>query len=84
VAGRREVHDRVHPARDVAHEVDIADVAVHEGVAGIVLDVDQAGRIPGVGQLVEVDHAIVGVVGQDRADEVEPMKPAPPVTSSLI
>jgi hypothetical protein len=70
VRHRGEVDHRVHAARHVADQLGIADVAVHERVARVALEVGEVGRVAGVGQLVEVDDAIVGVLGEDVADEV--------------
>ena len=43
---------------------------VHEGVAGVVLDVAQVLEVAGVGELVEVDDLDVVVLGEHVAHEV--------------
>jgi uncharacterized protein YkvS len=51
-------------------KVAVADVALDEAVAWIVLDVPQVLEIARVGELVEVDDLAVGVVRKVQADEV--------------
>ena len=57
-----EVHDRVDLvlAEGLEGELAVADVAVDEGDP--VLDVGQAGPVPGVGEGVVGDHGVVGVL----------------------
>ena len=65
-----EVDDGVDPPDDVAHDLRVADVALHERVPRIVGEVGQVRRVPGVRQLVEIDDAVGGVRREDVADEV--------------
>ena len=67
---RGEVDDGVDPAAGVAHDLAVADVALEKRVARVVLEIGQVGGIPRVGQLVEIDDAVVRVRRQDVADEV--------------
>ena len=73
----REVDDRVDLVRlqRLSHRLCVADVALHEGVARIVVDVQQVVQVAGVGQLVVDQDAIVGVLVQHVADEVRPDEP---------
>src|SRR5215470_6215837 len=66
----REVHDGVDPAARVTHDLGVADVALDERVARVALEIGQVGGISRVGQLVEIDDAVVRVRGEDVADEV--------------
>ena len=70
VRAGREIDDGVDAAGGVAHALGIADVAVHEGVARIALDVGEVGGIARVRELVEVDEAVVRMRVQDVTDEV--------------
>src|SRR5262249_53733221 len=61
----------------VTHQCAIADVAAHEAVAGVLLNVAQVLEVARVGELVEIDHAVLGMTTQDmphevRADETGP------------
>ena len=58
-------------------------LGVHERVAGVVLDVGQIRRVAGVGELVEVEDAVLGMLGQDPSDEVRPDEPAAPRDQQL-
>ena len=54
--------------------LEVADVAPHEGVVGTLPDIAQVFQVAGIGQLVEVDDAAVGVLRNEepydvRADE---------------
>ena len=55
-------------ARVLADRLEIADVALDEGDP--VLDVGQVGAVAGVGEHVEGDHVVVGVLLDPVADEV--------------
>ena len=70
VSLRREVHDVVGLRHQLTDERSVADVAVHEAIAGVVLDVAEVVGIAGVGELVEVDDAGVGVLAEEAEDEV--------------
>lgn len=50
------------------HRIEVADVFLHERVVGLVLDVVQVSQVAGVGQLVEVDDVVVGVLVDEQAD----------------
>ena len=65
-----EVDDGVGAAQRLADDGGVADVAVHEGVAGVVLDVAQVLEVAGVGELVEVHDLDVVVPGEHVAHEV--------------
>ena len=72
----REVHDRVvtvHRGRD---GVAVADVALHEGEARVVVDVAQGRQVAGVGERVEDGDLVVG--GREHvADVVGADEPGP-------
>src|SRR5262249_59437288 len=72
----REVQDRVDASHHVAHDLRVAYIALHERVARIARDVGQVCRVPGVGQLVEIDDAVVGMRGEDVPDEIGADEPA--------
>ncbi len=74
----REVDDRIAALGGARHRVRIGDVALVK----IMLDTLQVGAVPGVRQLVE-DGDLVAAAARRRAN-CEPMKPAPPVTSTRI
>ena len=61
VALGREVHDRVVAAHRVLERLGIADVALHELVARVVVDVAQRREVAGVGERVVDGHRVVGV-----------------------
>jgi hypothetical protein len=72
---RREVDNRARPCaqQQRPHEVDIADVALHEAVAWIVFQLGQIGEAAGIGQLVQRDDRrafrLAPVPDKIRADE---------------
>ncbi len=68
--------DGVDPADRVPHKRRVADVAPDERVPRVALEVRQVGRVPRVGQLVEVDDAVVSVCREDVTDEVGADEPA--------
>ena len=73
VALRREVHDGVVAAHRVLERLGIADVALHELVARIVVDVAERREVAGVRERVVHGHRVVGgrehVAHVVRADE---------------
>ena len=50
--------------------VEIADVGLDERIVGFVLDVLQVGKVAGVGQLVEVDDMIIGILVDEKTYNV--------------
>lgn len=72
---RRQVHDRVglEALEDGTDGRLVDDVGLDELVAGVGRDAAQRLQVTGVGQLVQVEHFVVGVVDQvayqRRADE---------------
>ena len=70
-----EMHDRVDGvlAQQRGDQHTITDIALDEVVARAVADRSKRGEVGGVGQLVEIDHAMVGcrdqVAADGRADE---------------
>ena len=68
-----EVHDRVVPAHRVLEVLGVADVALHELVARVVVDVAQRREVAGVGERVVDGDRVVGggqhVAHVVRADE---------------
>ena len=50
--------------------IQVADVTLLEHVVRGILDVPQVGKIPGIGQLVEVDDPVIGVFVHEKADYV--------------
>ena len=78
-----EVHDGVHAAQRLAHQRGVADIALHERVARVALDVGEIRGIAGVGELVEIDDAIVGVLAQHVTDEVAADEPRTPRDQQL-
>jgi hypothetical protein len=47
--------------QQAVHQRAVAQVAVHEGVALIPLQAGQVFQVAGVGELVEVDHRLIGL-----------------------
>ncbi len=64
-----EVDDGVGVTHRLFNLGGVADVALNEAVAGVVLDVAQVVEVAGVGELVEVDDIVV-VMAQEPAHEV--------------
>ena len=50
--------------------VEVADVSLHEGIVGLVLDVLEVGQVARIRQLVEVDDVVVGIFVDKQADDV--------------
>ena len=65
-----EVHDDVDARGQLAHDVGIADVAADEPESRIGADGLEIALVPGVGELVEHDHRIVGVIAEGHAHEL--------------
>jgi len=61
-----QVHDgiRLEAAQRLAYRSLITDVGLQEAIARVVLDLAQRLQVAGVGQLVEVEHLMIGVVDQ--------------------
>ena len=72
VAFGREVHHRVSLLHEGQHRLGIADVAAHDAqpIGVLCLQIGQVQGVARIGQQVQVDHAVFGVVGQNMADEV--------------
>ena len=83
-----EVHDRVVAGHGCGDGLAVADVALHEAVARVVVHVAQGGEVAGVGEHVEDRDLVVGggehVADVVRADEPgttgdeQPHAPSPP------
>ena len=58
MAFRRKMHNRPRTAspQQVADQLSIADVSMHEAVARIGRNLYQVAEIPGIGELVEIHH----------------------------
>ncbi|MNY39799.1 hypothetical protein D3C86_1745020 [compost metagenome] len=65
-----EVHDGVGLGRERVDEGRVADVAVDEAEAGVGLKILEARQVAGVGQRVEDDDLVLGMLVQDVAREV--------------
>ena len=72
VALRRQVDDAVHVIlrHQRLHRPVIADVGLHEGVVLLVLHVLQVRQVAGVGQLIQVDDVVLGVLVHEKAYHV--------------
>lgn len=59
-----EVDDAVHVffLHQSQHSLKVADVHLHEAVVGLVLDVFEVSQIACVGEFVEVDNPVFGVL----------------------
>ncbi len=79
----RHVHHGIDTPGDVAHELGVADVAVHEGVARRVGDVGEVREVARIGELVEIHHGVVGMRAQDMTNEVRPDEPRTPRHQNL-
>ena len=62
----------------------IADLAVDELMSCVALDTSQVLEVARVRQFVESDDVNIGEAAEHIPHDAEPMKPAPPVTSSFI
>ena len=64
-----QVYDAIHLL--LLHEgiegLEVADVHAHELVVGAVLHVLQVGKIAGIGEFVQVDDIVVGVLVHEQA-----------------
>ena len=58
--------------------IQVADVTLLEHVVRGILDVPQVGKVPRVGQFVQVHDPVIRVFRHEQAYYV-PIKPAPPV-----
>ena len=65
------------------HEAPITDAPAHENVVGV-LERGQGVEVAGIGEDVQVDHLVEGSLADGVEDEVPPINPAPPVTSSVL
>jgi len=70
----RQVQHGVHICDQLGDHVRVANVAAHESIARILLDVREVAEVPGVGQEIEIDdlYVLVGleqVTHQVGADE---------------
>jgi hypothetical protein len=68
------VHDHVDLGHDLAHELDVADVAVHEREPLVRHHVREVVDVPGVGERVERDDLVRGR-GEQVPDEVRRDEP---------
>ncbi len=65
-----EVHDHVDVRRQLSHDVGVADVAADEPEARVGADRIEIALVAGVGELVEHDHRIAGVIAEGHAHEL--------------
>ena len=65
------------------HEAPITDAPAHENVVGV-LERGQGVEVAGIGEDVQVDHLVEGSLADGVEDEVPPINPVPPVTSSVL
>ena len=67
-----EVYDAVDAVlgHESADGVEIADVGTYEGVVGSVLDVPEVGEVARIGEFVEVDDVVVGVLVDEEPHHV--------------
>src|SRR5205823_10647646 len=74
VTFRCEVEDRLDPVAfdEIAHQLRVGDVALDEDVLRVILQVRERVEVPGVRQLVEVDHGQARTLPPQIADEVRP------------
>ena len=63
----REMHDDVDVvfAKNSRHSGGVADVGLDEAIVRIILDLAQRGEIAGIGELVDIDHAMTGIGARD-------------------
>jgi hypothetical protein len=64
-------------------EAPITDAPAHENVVGV-SERGQGVEVAGIGEGVQVDHLVEGILADGVEDEVPPINPAPPVTSSVL
>ena len=71
-----KVDDTVHLLllHQLIEGVEVADVHLHKLVVGLILDVLQIGKVAGIGQLVEVDDVILGILVHKQAHHVASYK----------
>ena len=76
MALRRKMYNTVDLifAHDLAHAVEIAYVGTLEYIVRTVLNVLQVGKIAGVGQFVEVDDTVIGILVYEEAHDMAPDK----------
>ena len=65
----REVNDAVDTVllHELLYKLIVADVALHKGVVGLVLDVVEVGKITSIGQFVEIDDFIIRIFVDKQA-----------------
>ena len=52
---------------ELLYKLIVADVALHKGVVGLVLDVVEVGKITCIGQFVEIDDFIIRIFVDEQA-----------------
>jgi len=62
--------------KDFPDKGGVGNVAFDEAIVGIFLDAGQIAGIAGIGELIEIDDFVIGIVLQRVADKVGPDKPA--------
>ena len=70
----RKVDDTVHTVllQQGTDCPEVADVCLHERVVRLVFDVPEVRQVPGVGQLVQIDDAVVRVFVHEQAHHMAP------------
>lgn len=61
----------------------VADIGLHEDMAGVVPYASEIVQVSRIGQLVDVDNGVIFSKSQSRR-KMLPMKPAPPVTMIVM
>lgn len=62
-------------AYDASHLVEIGDVGLLERIVGLVFDVNEIGKIAGIGEFVEIDDMVVGIFVDEKSDYMATDKP---------
>jgi hypothetical protein len=65
------------------HEAPITDAPAHENVVAVP-ERGQGVEVVGMGEGVQGDHLVEGILADGVEDEDPPINPAPPVTSSVL
>ena len=64
-------------------EAPITDAPAHENAVGAP-EMGQGVEVAGIGEDIQVDHLVEGSLSDGVEDEVPPIDPAPPVSSSVL
>lgn len=83
MALRSQVQDGIHPLQELLDQRAIAYVPVHEGVPGVALHLHQIGKVPGVGEEIQVDDLHIRPLLEEEANQVGADKSGPPGDQKL-